>query len=80
MSILGEFGSFLRENPVSGSLQLFSLLGSVLMIPLVFLLLFQGVTASNRFLWESVVVAGICITVIWNVLFPVYDRLVDGPR
>lgn len=77
MSMFGELGSFLREHPVSGSLQVFSLFGSLLMIPLVFVLLFQGVTASNRLLWDSVVVVGICITVIWNVVYPVYDFLAD---
>lgn len=62
-----------RAAPVLVSLSLGSLLACVCLFFGTMALLGLGYDAGTRPLWLAVVAVGIGVTVLWNVLFPLYD-------
>ncbi|WP_435359821.1 hypothetical protein [Haloarchaeobius sp. DFWS5] len=70
-SIADQFG----QAPVLVTLSLSSLAASVLMFVGTIALLTQGLTDVTEPFWLAILVTGVAITVIWNVLYPVYELL-----
>lgn len=70
---MASLGDQLREAPVLVSLSLGSLLACVGIFFGTLALLVLGYTDGTRPLWLAVVAVGVGVTVLWNVLFPVYD-------
>ncbi|WP_435334190.1 hypothetical protein [Haloarchaeobius sp. TZWWS8] len=63
------------QAPVLVSLSLGSLVASVLMFIGTIALLPQGFTATTEPFWLAILAVGVSIPVVWNVLYPLYDRL-----
>ncbi|WP_435348174.1 hypothetical protein [Haloarchaeobius sp. HRN-SO-5] len=64
-----------REASVLVSLSLASLLACIGMFVGTMVLLVVGFDRSTDVLWLTVVGVGVGVTVLWNVLFPLYDRV-----
>ncbi|MCT9094701.1 hypothetical protein [Haloarchaeobius sp. HME9146] len=62
------------QAPVLVSLSLASLVASVLMFGGTLALLPTGLSDSTEPFWLAIVVVGVAITVIWNVLYPLYEN------
>lgn len=74
MGYLSFYRESFAEHPVLTLLEV-GTLSAVLVLPFVtVLLLVQGVTPGNEPVWIAVVVASASIVLVWNVLYPVYDR------
>lgn len=63
-----------RAAPVLVSFSLGILLACVAAFTGTMALLGLGYTDGTRPLWLAVIAVGVGITVLWNVLFPLYDR------
>jgi hypothetical protein len=73
---MASLGDQFREAPVLVSLSLGSLLACVGLFFGTMALLALGYTDGTRPLWLAVIAVGVAVTVLWNVLYPVYDEYV----
>jgi hypothetical protein len=68
--------SFL-SHPILTLLSIYTRAVAVLLLPITFFLIVQGVTPSNEAIWLGVIAFGISISMILNVFYPTYDRVMS---
>ena len=70
---------FFRQYPFWATMDMVSLILGLLLLPMTFVLITRGVTTSTQIFWQLVIGIGIGITILWNIVYPVYKYvLLDG--